>query len=297
MAGLIPDLSSKLSGILGLGSAGSQVDDNPRIPFLFTSKLRQLVAFGLFERPNYGAVFSRPETSVASYPYLSGPAFRPVIAMALNPNSVKFDQPKRITKRDTMEGSVFWHFTNSQGQNNDILTLSFAGSTGNIDLRSSTGTIPVPSDTNGTTSNAQSTDKMGLDTGALEKLIVWHNLYLLTREPNLLGDGSENVWSITYTSPLFPMDITFNGFFQKVLDFTEDAKKPHSRNYSFEFTVQSVEPSLDDVLAQLGTIFGQPDGPAVINAIEANGQLNTTLPDSTEAQNPLSAPSGSVIIS
>lgn len=293
MAGLIPDLSSKLSGILGLGSAGSQVDDNPRIPFLFTSKLRQLVAFGSFDRPtSFTGLIGNSVASAASYPYLSGPAFRPVIAMALNPNSVKFDQPKRITKRDTMEGSVFWHFTNSQGQNNDILTLSFAGSTGNIDLRGSTGTIPVPSDTSGTTSNAQSTDKMGLDTGALEKLIVWHNLYLLTREPNLLGDGSENIWSITYTSPLFPMDITFNGFFQKVLDFTEDAKKPHSRNYSFEFTVQSVEPSLDDVLSQLGTIFGQPDGAAAVNNVQANDATNVVT--STVTGGPTGIPPGTV---
>src|SRR5271165_6702385 len=50
----------------------------------------------------------------------------PVISMAVNPQSIKWTQPKRYTKRDTQEGSVFFHFTNSADQNNDILVCQFS---------------------------------------------------------------------------------------------------------------------------------------------------------------------------
>jgi len=36
----------------------------------------------------------------------------PVVSMAINPQTIAWTQNKRISKRDTMEGSVFFHFTN-----------------------------------------------------------------------------------------------------------------------------------------------------------------------------------------
>lgn len=159
----------------------------------------------------------------------------PVISMAINPKSVTFDQDKRWTKKDTRNGSVYFHFTNSKGQNNDILTISFSGNTGNLDLR---GDLAQPE-----------TER----TGALLKLKVWHNLYLLTREPILLSDNTVNVFSIEYTSQLLPVPITFRGFFNKVLDFSESADKPNSRDYSFDFTVTSTEPDLDTYLGEVTT--------------------------------------------
>jgi len=104
----------------------------------------------------------------------------PFITMAVNPKSVQFSQPKRHVKVDTRDGSVFFHFTNRKGQNNDILTMSFSGYTGNIDLR---GSLTDPLDKE-------------RDTGALNKLKVWHNLYQLTREPMVLTNNAVNEFSI-----------------------------------------------------------------------------------------------------
>lgn len=148
----------------------------------------------------------------------------PVIEMEINPNSIEFDQPKRFARQDTQEGSVFHHFTNSKGQNNDILTMRFKGNTGNISRRSN--------------------DPAQIDR-ATQRLAVWHNLWQLTREPPLLSDGSVNTIEIFYASALFPVRITFSGFFSKVLTFSEDATKPNSRNYTMEFIVQKTFPDLN----------------------------------------------------
>jgi len=158
------------------------------------------------------------------------------ILLAVNPKSVQFQQPKRFTKKDTRNGSVFFHFTNSQGQNNDILTMNFQGNTGNLDMRAYTNP-----------------DEVAVDSGARYKFLVWHNLYLLTREPMLLPDNSENEFRISYQSPLFSQTVDFVGFFNTVLEFTESAEKPHSRDYSFGFTVKRTEPPLDDLLKYVST--------------------------------------------
>lgn len=152
----------------------------------------------------------------------------PNVSMEVNPHSIDFDQPKRFARQDTVRGSVFHHFTNDKGQNNDILTLTFQGSTGNISLRGSTP------------------DEIQR---SKRRLIVWENLYHLTREPMLLSNGTQNEFYVTYMSALFPVDITFTGFFSRVLKFSEKAEKPNSRDYSMEFTVTSVDPDLDDILS------------------------------------------------
>ena len=154
------------------------------------------------------------------------------IAMALNPKSVKFEQGKRITKKDVRTGSVFFHFANEAGQNLDILTIKFVGNTGNLDRRATFDGEGSP--------NAQQ--------GALNKFVVWHNLYLLSREPQLLSDHTENTITISYMSPLFTRNIDFHGFFNEVIDFEENAEKPHSRDYNFSFTVESSTPPLDSIL-------------------------------------------------
>jgi hypothetical protein len=155
------------------------------------------------------------------------------IPMALNPKSVKFSQPKRFTKKDTLNGSTFFHFTNSKGQNNDLMTISFVGNTGNLDYRSAVGTSSLD---------------------AITKLRIWHNLYLLTREPMVLANGIENEFRITYASQLLPLTIDFIGFFTKVLDFSEVAEKPFSREYSMDFIVKRTDPDLDTYLDVLSTI-------------------------------------------
>jgi hypothetical protein len=49
-----------------------------------------------------------------------------------------------------------------------------------------------------------------------------------------------------------------NGFFSRVLEFEENAQKPNSRNYSFEFTVTSTFPDLDTVLQAITAVLGAP---------------------------------------
>lgn len=156
----------------------------------------------------------------------------PTIEMMVNPHTVKWDQPKRFTKRDTMGGSVFYHFSNEAGQNNDILTLQFQGNTGNINTTNLFDTTAVAGDV---------------------KLRIWHELYALTREPVLLEGGVKNEFFITYRTPLFPIPITFIGFFNSVLDFTENADSPLSREYSFGFTVTNTSPSLDVVVNKINS--------------------------------------------
>ncbi|APU88891.1 hypothetical protein Rctr197k_072 [Virus Rctr197k] len=261
-------LGDFISGGLGGGTAsGSQSSFAPRVAVLFTSRLRQIAA-STARLATQGLSEAQASTSTFSLEALNffgnAQSFMPTIAMAVNPKSVKFVQPKRYNKRDTREGSVFFHFTNSKGQNNDILTLQFSGNTGNLDLRGSIGdATQEPSASQQEVTNA-ATGRAGNDTGALYKLLAWQNLYLMTREPMLLADGTENYFSIVYASALFPSEVTFRGFFSKVLEFEETADKPNSREYSFEFIVQSTIPDLDEVLQTLSGILNAPPATPVV---------------------------------
>jgi hypothetical protein len=70
----------------------------------------------------------------------------------------------------------------------------------------------------------------------------------------LLANRTENVFTIQYLSALFPYALKFNGFFNEVLEFSEDARKPNSRDYSFSFTVTSTSPDLDEALAMVAQV-------------------------------------------
>ena len=219
-------------------SGQKQVPDL-RKPILFTSVLRRRLVDNVEDPPAPNPLLANEQASLGS---LAGSdknrVVLPEVEMLINPKTIRWEQPKRITKRDTREGSVFFHFTNDRGENNDILTLHFNGSTGNIDMRGSE------------------------DTGAFRKWLIWHNLYLLTREPILLPDGAENLVTITYTSPLWAAPVDFIGFFEQVLEFTEDAGKPHSREYSFSFKVVESSPELSDVLLNMTTVVTSTGGRA-----------------------------------
>lgn len=170
-----------------------------------------------------------------------------VIEMAVNPNSISWRQPKRITKRDTQEGSIFFHFTNSKGQNNDILTMDFRGNTGNINMLSDM-------------SGSGAITASGINTGAIKKSIIWHNLWNLTREPMLLEDKTINEFMIVYSSIIMPLDIMLIGFFSNVLEWSDLADKPFSKDYSMSFTVQEVVPPLETIVQELnGLSFNTED--------------------------------------
>ena len=244
----------------GAQTVGSHPSDQQRALMTFSSKLRL---------SRDVAVVKQRQTLFGSAG--NGSILQTSITMRLNPRSVKWSQPKRITKKDTRRGSTYFHFNNAAGQNNDILTLSFSGNTGNIDLR---GSVPSPT---GTPPNA---------TDAQAKLVAWHNLYLMTKEPMLLATGEDNVFHILYQSALFQSPVTFNGFFQKVMEFEESASKPNSRDYSFDFTVTSTSPDLDTYLGVLGTIIGTPNpvvNPAVARPAPTRSFLGT--PDIEFIQN------------
>lgn len=236
-----------------------------------------------------------------------------VINMAVNPQSISWSQDKRIVKRDTMNGSTFFHFTNDASQNNDILKLSFTGKTGNINvntannvpsafLNSQGGPIEtantrtaIPSNpiTNPIVAAATSTGFTDAN-GAVNasramayeqvenmksanglKLRIWHELYNLTREPVLLDskntqrndipNGLKNEFFISYRTALFPTQIVFVGFFDRVLEFTESANDPFNRDYSFSFTVTDSSPGLDEIAQKISSTL------AIINPTSAAG--------------------------
>ncbi len=151
----------------------------------------------------------------------------PDIVMEVNPNNIEFVQPKRFSRVDTLRGSVFHHFSNNKGQNNDILTIKFSGNTGNISRRGRT---------------QEDKDR------SILRFIIWHNLYQLTREPMLLTDGQPNMFEIQYVSAMLPTTITFRGFFNEVLNWSENGQKPNSKDYSFSFIVQETFPDIDTIM-------------------------------------------------
>ncbi len=234
-----------------------------RVPFTFTSTARLIksgkistlgndfaATSAAVDRKN-GLIAIEEETRPISSTFTAGKdllssilptqGVSSVISMAVNPHSVKWTQAKRFSKRDTMEGSVFFHFTNSADQNNDILVCTFSGRTGNINTKVN----PIEA----------------LTTGANQKLKIWHDLYHLSREGMLLNRdntnssdiavGIRNEFYIGYRTMLMPTPITLIGFFNQALEFTEDATDPFNRLYTFSFTVTDTSPSLDDLSSTL----------------------------------------------
>lgn len=273
---ILPDLAAMLNNALGSSpSAAPFYSGGIRNAMIFTSTLRQRINNPVVQEISQAARLglTQADLGVDAADFVAGstlanrPSIQASVTMGINPNNVTFKQPKRFTKKDTREGSVFFHFTNEQGQNNDVLTIAFKGNTGNIDRRGSLSTADEDAEVFAPTgSGVASAD----DNGAVAKILAWHNLYLLTREPVVLASTRENVQTITYISALFPRAFNFYGFYNNVLDFEEDARKPNSRNYSFEFTVTSTKPDLDhmidDVFLALQNALLKPTGNATIVA-------------------------------
>lgn len=144
------------------------------------------------------------------------------IPMSLNPKQVRFDWPKRFSRQDTQRGTVFHHFTNSKRRNNDVMEITITANTGLINPE----VCKVEADR----------------VAALNRLQTFHNLYALTQEEMVLADGTPNDFYMIYASQLFPVPITFHGFFKKVLSFSEEGSKPNSRDFTIDFTVTSIDP-------------------------------------------------------
>lgn len=214
----------------------------------------------------------------------------PGVSMLVNPSSVSFRQPKRITKQQTQAGTIFYHWSDQDGRNNDILELEFSGQTGNINIRNGTikkGFIGAISDQisqktggpgpigwlNQVADSNSSVDSSSLGVvlqgdsytaSGASKLSNFLNLYSLTREPTIHPRLKTPVYYyISYSSPVFGNTfVTFIGHFSRVLEFTDDANNPFSANYSMGFTVLSSIPSMDRIFStvsnNLSAIFTNP---------------------------------------
>jgi hypothetical protein len=151
------------------------------------------------------------------------------------------------------------HWTDLNGQNNDILEMGFKGRSGNIRQQpdpAKTGVLQSVSNGLQLAANAitGTTGDMNTPTPnqGLAKHVSWALLYQLSRMP-IVDPATKlrNVFYIVYCSPIFPRPIRFLGFFNNVLKFTEDADRPWLIEYSFSFIVQATDPSLDTLSQQL----------------------------------------------
>jgi hypothetical protein len=72
-----------------------------------------------------------------------------------------------------------------------------------------------------------------------------------TSNENEVRQKVRNQFFIDYHTHLFPLPVTFTGFFKEVLTFSESADKPRSRDYSMGFIVEDVSPSMNEIFADL----------------------------------------------
>ena len=212
-----------------------------------------------------------------------------MVSMAVNPQSMKWEQGKRFVKKDTQTGALFLFFSDQAGENNDILNLTISGTSGNIDFR-------ALGDPNVVTN--------GYATQNRNKLLIWHKLYNLTRQPMFYTDTGgtgnaqpatiyQNNFYIIYKTLLMPFELRMVGFFSKVLEFTENASDPFKRDFTMQFTVTSTDPPLNQ-LVQYAT-SGRPTPPATntpgdVTREPSFGQPNATPTPTGGPVGPYSVP-------
>lgn len=236
---ILPDFAAMLNNAVASSPSNTQTyGSGVRNAIVFSSVLRQRLL--------------NPGTNVIPEDFPQN-AYTDIV-MPINPDTIRFRQGKRISAKNTREGTVYFHFTNKRGQNNDVLVCEISGTTGNIDRRGALTTAADEAEVGQPTGTAIANAD---DNGAVAKLLAWHNLYLLSMEPILLPDGVENTASMTYISPLFPMNVDFFGHFNQVLDFEELATQPNERPYHFELTVTRTEPPLLSIIDSIFTALQQ----------------------------------------
>ena len=189
----------------------------------------------------------------------------PPVRMKMNPETVTFTQGKRITRRDTQSGAVFYHWVNAKGRNNDVINIGFSGATGNINIRTGAqrNSVYFSEKIKQFRDWVKTTTKQeGLDIQTLagaSKLANFWNLYSLTREPMLDPFlGYPNRFYFMWSSPLIGNAlIQFIGYFDRVLEFTDDASNPFSKNYTFSFVATETIPSMDDIFHYISLSLGR----------------------------------------
>lgn len=176
---------------------------------------------------------------------------------------------------------MFFHWSDLNGSNLDIMEISFKGRTGNILNKPpvNTGSSGIAGAITGglqAAANFLGNPGSGPQTPntAAAKHFSWARLYELTRTPQVDPvSGDRNVCEIYYCSPLFPLPIAFFGFFNQALDFGESAEQPWLIEYSFSFIVQLTMPDLNTISTYLQQILAlSPASQAVIE-----NQIGATL--------------------
>lgn len=215
-------------------------DGRTRIPFVFSSTKRALASkdddaiagyvqdiLGSFqgETLNSGELSQTAQlisdAFAAAANTVNASVFSRPVTMLINPSSVRAEMPKRIAKLDTLRGSVFVHFTDEFGFDNDVMTLSFSGSTGTL-------TAPAGS----------SDDEVRR---CFLRRLAWLNLWALTLEEAYLPNARlANIKSATIATPSLPLPLSFDGHFPAMLSFEESADNRNDATYSFSFVVSSV---------------------------------------------------------
>jgi len=157
------------------------------------------------------------------------------LRMAINPKTIQFQQPKRISTRDAMAGKIYYHWTDERGRDNDILTLTINGTTGNIDPRVLGG-------------SGAKKDALG----NLAKHLAWAKLYQLTTDPIIDPlTNSLNLATCTIQTVLIPFPIQFEGHFSSVMGFSDDADNPFSKSWSLSFVARDINPPLNTIVSLL----------------------------------------------
>lgn len=230
--------------------------------------------------PNFEAVLERSvnpyEHRSLRVPFYMSSTYREAlgvtgVSMKMNPSSVSFRQPKRISRDDVRSGSIFYHWTDRFGRNNDIMEVEFTGQTGNINLQQGTYRKGVADFSkhaekatdwvndrldklaggpDGPSTGVQVTNGRNDMSGAA-KLANFHNLNSLTREPMIdVVTGQPIFYFIQYSSQLFGNTmLTLIGHFSRALDIEDSADSPNNKRYSFGFTVLSSVPSFNNIYA------------------------------------------------
>lgn len=237
--------------------------------------IQRSTAAALPSIPNFAQALSRMlnpyEDQALRVPFYLYSDYREIkgitgVTMQMNPQNVVFRQGKRISRKDTQGGAIFFHWTDDQGKNNDILEMEFSGQTGNINLnrgayfRSEWGArLTQASDWlndklmgsySENTPNSQLTASATTkNVAGAAKLLGFWDLYTLTAEPVRDTKTGRPLFShVSFTSPMLGNSIiTFNGHFSRVLDFEDNANDPFSKKYTFGFTVLSSDPPIDEL--------------------------------------------------
>lgn len=188
------------------------------------------------------------------------------VTMQMNPQNVDFKQGKRINRKDTQGGAIFFHWTDDRGKNNDIIEIEFSGQTGNINLgrgayfqsewgarlTQATDWINdklMGSYSENTPDSQRAATPVTKNVAGAAKLLGLWDLHNLTSEPVRDTRTGRPLFShISYTSPMMANSIiTFSGHFNRVLDINDNANDPFSKRYSFGFTALSSDPPLDEL--------------------------------------------------